>query len=316
MRIGLIDCDGHNYPNLPLMKLSAWHKQQGNTVEWYRPLFHSVGKPFDIVHCSKVFSFTPDYPYSINANEVIKGGTGYAIKNIDGLEVYDRVLDWVLLPSIEHIYPDYSLYPELTKNTAFGFLTRGCPRNCSFCHVSAKEGRRSRKVADLLEFWNGQKHIELLDPNLLACNDWKDCLLQLADSKARVNFSQGLDIRMMTEEKTEMLAKISIDKIHFAWDRYEDKDLIQPKFKEFRKASKVHSHDLQVYVIVGDRERKVLPEDLYRIYWLRDNGYAPYIMIYNKNDLPKGHELLKLQRWVNNRFIFWKVKTFEEYKAI
>ena len=171
----------------------------------------------------------------------------------------------------------------------------------------------SHKVADLSEFWNGQKNIELLDPNLLACKDWKILLQQLIDSKARVNFNQGLDIRFMTEEKAEMLSQISIYKIHFAWDRYEDKELIQPKFLEFRSKSKIHPHNLQVYCIVGDKERKVLDSDLERIYWLRDNGYAPYVMIYDKENLPKKHELLKLQRYVNNRFVFWSCKSFDEY---
>lgn len=192
-------------------------------------------------------------------------------------------------------------------------MSRGCPRGCDFCHVKDKEGLCSTKVADLKEFWNGQKNIELLDPNTLACRDWKDILQQLIDSKAKVNFNQGLDIRMMNEEKAEMFSQIPIYAVHFAWDRYEDKELIQPKFLTFRKSSKIPSHNLQVYVLTGDKERKVRPEDLERIYWLRDNGYAPYVMIYDKEHLPKKHELLRLQRWVNNRFIFWKVNTFEEY---
>lgn len=215
---------------------------------------------------------------------------------------------------IEHIYPDYSLYPEQTKDTAYGFLTRGCPRGCDFCIVKDKEGLCSRKVADLSEFWNGQKNIVLCDPNILACKEWEDLLQQLIDSKARVDFNQGLDIRMMTERKAEMLSQIPIKAIHFAWDRFEDKDIIQPKFRIFREKSKVNPHDLQVYCLVGDREKRVLDSDLERIYWLRDNGYAPYIMIYEKYSLPKGHELLKLQRYVNNRFIFWTCKSFEEYK--
>ena len=214
---------------------------------------------------------------------------------------------------VEHTYPDYSLYPELTKDKAYGFLTRGCPRGCSFCIVARKEGQCSYKVADLSEFWRGQKYIELLDPNLLACPDWKDLLQQLIDSKARVNFSQGLDIRMMTDEKAEMISQIKLDKIHFAWDRYEDKELIQPRFKTFRERSTVNAHNLQVYVLCGDHEKRIREEDLYRIYWLRDNGYAPYVMLYDKEHLPKGHELRKLQRYVNNRFIFWKIKKFEEY---
>ena len=314
MRIGLIDVDGHRYPNLPLMKLSAWHKAKGDTVEWYEPLFHTIGEPFDLVYMSKVFSFTPDYPYGINCKKLVRGGSGYAIELTDGKEFYHKEKDTDLPYEIEHIYPDYSMYPEHTKDTAFGFLTRGCPRACHLCHVSSKEGRLSRKVADLSEFWRGQKHIEILDPNTLACKEWEPCLQQLIDSKSRINFNQGLDIRATNDHKNEMLSQIKIDEIHFAWDRYEDKEIICPKFDAFRKISKVHPHDLQVYVITGDRDRRIRDEDLYRIYWLRDHGYAPYVTIYDKANLPRNHELIKLQRWVNNRWVFWKVPTFEEYK--
>lgn len=312
MKIGLIDVDSTNYPNLPLMKLSAWHKKQGDQVEWY-DTWNGYFSTYDIVYLSKVFSFTDDYNKPIYSKEIHRGGTGYCITNVDGKEIFHKEKNIELPEKIEHIYPDYSIYPEMTKETAYGFLTRGCPRGCSFCIVKDKEGLCSRKVADLSEFWNGQKNIELLDPNLLACKDWKELLQQLIDSKAKVNFNQGLDIRMMNEEKANMLSKIPIKAIHFAWDRYEDKDLIQPKFKIFREKSKVNPHDLQVYCIVGDHERKVLESDLERIYWLRDNGYAPYVMIYEKYELPKGHELIKLQRYVNNRFIFWSIKTFKEY---
>ena len=230
MKIGMIDCDSHNFPNLPLMKISAWHKQQGDSVEWYQPLFSGH---MDRVYVSKVFSFTPDYEYYINANEVIKGGSGYCIELVDVKEIYHAERDRRLPPEIEHIYPDYSLYPELTKDTAYGFMSRGCPRGCNFCHVAAKEGRKSYKVADLSEFWNGQKNIVLLDPNTIACPDWKDILQQLIDSGAWVDFSQGVDIRLMTEEKAEMIKRIKVKNIHFAWDRYEDKDKIVPKFKMF-----------------------------------------------------------------------------------
>ena len=89
--------------------------------------------------------------------------------------------------------------------------------------------------------------------------------------------------------------------------------MIQPKFLEFRKRSKIRNKDLQVYVLCGDRERRVLDEDLERVYWLRENGFAPYIMLYNKTELPREHELKALQKWVNNRVIFWTVPTFEEF---
>ena len=312
MRIGLIDVDGHNYPNLPLMKLSAWHKQQGDTVEWYEP-FNGLIKPFDKVYMSKVFSFTAYYDLPIYADEIEKGGTGYCIETVNGKEIFHEEWNKNLPYEIEHIYPDYSLYPEETKDTAFGFLTRGCPRNCSFCIVGKKEGLCSVKVADLSEFWGGQKNIVLCDPNILACKEWKDLLQQLIDSKAKVDFNQGLDIRMMNEEKAEMLSQIPIKAIHFAYDRIEDKDFIEPKFKVFRQKSKVNPHDLQVFVLTGDRERRVTEDDLHRIYWLKENGYAPYVMIYEKYDLPKGHELKKLQRYVNNRQIFWSCENFDYY---
>lgn len=193
-KIGLIDVDGHNFPNLPLMKISAWHKKQGDTVEKYEPLFSGH---MERVYMSKVFSFTPDYEYYIDADEIIKGGSGYCIELENGKEIYHSENDVELLAEIEHIYPDYSIYPELTKNTAYGFVSRGCPRGCEFCHVGAKEGRKSYKVADLSEFWKGQKNIVLLDPNLVACKEWKNILQQLIDSKAWVDFSQGVDIAIV-----------------------------------------------------------------------------------------------------------------------
>lgn len=183
---------------------------------------------------SKVFSFTPDYEHFVDADEVIRGGSGYCIETVDGREIYHKERDHTLPEEVEHIYPDYDLYPELCKDTAYGFLTRGCPRGCNFCHVEAKEGRCSRKVADLSEFWRGQKNIVLCDPNLIACKDWKDLLQQLIDSKAKVNINQGIDIRIMTDEKAEMIRQLRVDSVHFAWDRYEDKELIVPKFKMFK----------------------------------------------------------------------------------
>lgn len=217
-KIGLIDVDGHNFPNIPLMKISAWHKASGDHVEWYDPMF---SPHMDKVYVSKVFSFSPDFDYFIDADEVSYGGSGYCISLVNGKEVFDKSKDKELPSEIEHIYPDYSLYG--ITDTAYGFLTRGCPRGCSFCHVEAKEGRRSYKVADLNEFWNGQKNIVLCDPNILACREWKDLLQQLIDSKAWVDFNQGLDIRLMTEEKAEMLKQIKMKEMHFAWDRYQAK---------------------------------------------------------------------------------------------
>lgn len=311
MGIGLIDVDGHNFPNLPLMKLSAWHKQQGDSVEWYDQLFHSIGKPFDRVYMSKVFSFTPDFPYYINADEVIKGGSGYCISLENEKEVYHKKNDGQLPYEIEHIYPDYSLYPELTKDTAYGFMSRGCPRGCDFCHVGAKEGKCAYKVADLSEFWRGQKNITLLDPNTIACKEWKDILGQLIDSSAWVDFSQGVDIRLMTEEKAEMIKRIKVKNIHFAWDRYEDKEKILPKFKEFKEISGYSYQTLTVYMLCNFDT--TFEQDLERVYTLRDLGYNPYVMLYDKENIPRCHKLRHLQRWVNNRIVFRSCERFEDF---
>ena len=307
MKIGLIDVDGHNYPNLPLMKISAWHKKQGDSVEWYSPMFSGH---MDKVYMAKVFSFTDDFQYFVDADEVIKGGSGYAISLANGREVYNKAKDIDMPPEIEHIYPDYSLYG--ITDTAYGFLTRGCPRGCSFCHVAAKEGMKSHKVANLKEFWNGQKNIVLCDPNILACKDWKGLLWQLVNSKAWVDFNQGLDIRLMTEEKAEMLKKIKVKTLHFAWDRYEDKRFIIPKLKMFKDITGMDYRKLIVYVLCNFDT--TLEQDIERIYTLREMGYWAYVMLYDKEHIPIGHDLRKLQRWVNNRFIFAKCKTFEEYE--
>jgi hypothetical protein len=306
MKIGLIDVDGHNYPNIPLMKISAWHKKQGDQVEWFDPMFSGH---MDKVYMSKVFSFTPDYEYCIDADEIVRGGSGYCISLVDGKEVYDKSKDINLPPEIEHIYPDYSLYG--ITDTAYGFLSRGCPRGCDFCHVEAKEGRRSIKVADLSEFWNGQKNIVLCDPNILACRQWKDLLQQLIDSKAWVDFNQGLDIRLMTEEKAEMLGKIKTKNLHFAWDRYDDKEKIVPKFEMFKRITNTRDRDMIVYVLCNFDT--TIEQDLERIYTLRDIGCWAYVMLYDKENIPRNHVLRKLQRWCNNRFVFAKCARFEDY---
>jgi len=319
LKIGLIDVDGHNYPNLALMKLSAWHKEQGDNVEWYdldSATFHylETGKNlYDRVYMSKVFSdvYTKDYEYIVYADEVIKGGTGYCISTIDGKEVYDKSKDSVLPYEVEHIYPDYELYG--ITDTAYGYLTRGCPRGCSFCIVKEKEGRCSYKVADLSEFWRGQKNIVLCDPNIIACPEWKDLLQQLIDSNARVDINQGIDIRMMTEEKAEMIKKLKIKRVHFAWDRYEDKDIVVPKLKMFKEITGFSRHKVVVYMLTNFDT--TLKQDYERIFTLRNElNFQPFMMIYNKPSLPKGCELLKMQSWVNNPMMFWICDDLEDFK--
>ena len=293
MKIGLIDVDGHNFPNLALMKISAWHKSQGDSVEWCFPMTH-----YDIVYQSKVFddTYSPDIDWIPQADKIIKGGTGYGLDN-------------TLPYEIEHIYPDYSLYPELTKDTAYGFLTRGCPRGCKFCIVAGKEGRKSVKVADLSEFWRGQKKIVLLDPNILACKDRMNLLDQLIESKAIVDFSQGLDIRLTNEAVADKLNQVRVKRLHFAWDNPEQD--LTPYFKRFTEAyNRKSCSGKVVYVLVNFNS--TMEQNLYRIYTLRDLGYDPYVMVYDKPNAPK--EIKNLQRWVNNRFIFRSCDRFEDYK--
>lgn len=213
---------------------------------------------------------------------------------------------------LEHQYPDYSLYG--IADTAYGYMTRGCPRGCDFCIVEKKEGKRAHTVAPLSEFWHGQKNIVLLDPNPIAVSDWKDNMQQLIDSKARVDFTQGLDIRLMTEEKAEYLKKIKVKTVHFAWDRYQDKGMILPKLKMLKEITGWHRSKLIVYVLTGfDTD---LCQDLYRVYMLRDLGYSPDVRIYEKYNLPDGHILKKLQRYVNSPPIFFTTKKFEDYKNL
>lgn len=307
MRIGLIDVDSNNYPNLPLMKLSAYYKNRGDDVDWYYPF----EERYDIVYISKVFSFSNDIEDSINADKVIRGGSGYCLSLVNGKEVFDKSKNICLPYEIEHAYPDYSLYAKYTADKAFGFLTRGCPRNCDFCIVAKKEGLKSVKVANIDEFWNGQKNIILNDPNILACKDWKNLLSQLKDTGAMIDFNQGLDIRLMTKEKIEFLNKLRISELHFAWDKYEDKDLILNNLKMFNeyRASKPNEHRDIVFTIVNFDT--TFEQDLERIYALRKIGFWAYVMIYDKKHC--DNKYIQLQGWVNNRVVFSVCDSFDKY---
>lgn len=287
MKIGLVDVDGHNFPNLALMKLSTYHKHLGDTVEWANSL-----EKFDKIYMAKVFTFSKDDTFAYQCEDIVRGGTGYDLTS-------------KLSAEVEKMFPDYSLYD--CENVAYGYLTRGCPRGCPFCIVAKKEGKKSYKVADLKDFWNGQKEIKLLDPNILACPDWKDLMQQLIDSKANVDFTQGLDIRLMTSEKAGLIRQCKVKMLHFAWDNPNDL-LTLEKLKEYCDAFGLTQRKKSVYVLTNYNSSH--EQDLWRVNVLRELGYTPYVMIYDKFNAPKITRLL--QRYVNNRYIFWST-TFKQY---
>lgn len=305
MRIGLIDVDGHNFPNLALMRISAYHKAQGDIVEWWWSDFVH----YDVVYMSKIFSdaYTKDVPEPLNADKVIKGGTGYCISLVDGVEVFDKAKNEELPPEIEKMFPDYSLYPQF--DFAVSMTSRGCPRGCSFCHVASKEGRCSVKVADVSDFWNGQKEIRILDPNITACKDKRDLMRQYKETGAILDFTQGLDIRLLNDADLADINEMRLRTLHFAWDN--PKDNLEWKFRNFANGFRRKSNIGMVYCLTNFDS--TMEENLYRIYTLRDMGYDPYVMVYDKPHAPK--EIKRLQRWCNNKIIFKSCKMFEDYEG-
>ena len=230
----------------------------------------------------------------------------WTTKYIHSKRYLDKSKNIELPYEIEHIYPDYSIYG--ITDTAYGFLTRGCPRGCPFCIVAGKEGQQSRKVADLSEWWSGQKNIKLLDPNLLACSSHMELMHQLIESGANIDITQGLDIRLLNDDNLQLINNMKIKMLHFAWDNPNDKST-QQALQKFREKSIIDARKVGVYVLTN--YWSTLEDDLKRIYWLRDNGYSPYVMIYDKDHAPV--EIRLLQRWVNNKIIFKSVDKFEDY---
>jgi hypothetical protein len=273
-KIGLIAIDETKFPNLPLMKISAFHKNAGDIVEWYNFMNN-----YDRVYISKIFTYSSDYPYKISADQIVRGGTGYDLKTI-------------LSEEIEHVYPDYRLYPA--NESALGFLSRGCPRGCSFCIVTEKEGF-AHKVADLHEWYRGQKRITLLDPNILATPQRIELLRQLAKTKAKVDFTQGLDIRLVDQDVITALRKIKLKRFHFAWDLMQNSELIKLNLLKVKNELSLTRHKMSLYILTNYNTS--IDEDFERVGWCLSNDIHPYVMVYNKQELPAWSFYKSLQAW-------------------
>ena len=283
MRIGLCQVDGKQ-PNLALMKLSAWHKAQGDEVAWFAPL-----EEFDRVYAAKVFDFTPDNAYL--PPTAIKGGTGYDLTTN-------------LPPEVEAMCPDYTLYPAM--DYALGFTTRGCVRRCAFCVVPRKEGAL-RVVGDLHTFWTGQRKVILLDNNLTGApmEHFALILAQIRDNGLLVDFSQGLDVRLLTDDHAALLAQVRLLKrIHLAWDNMRDEVAVRCGIARMTKH--MRPDELMCYVLVGFNTSH--QEDMHRINALCEMGVNPYVMPYNKQDPRQA----ALTRWCNRPAIR-KSTPFERY---
>lgn len=253
MKIGLHDSDNTGFPNLALMKLSAWHKAQGDTVDWWTPLL-----TYDRVYSSKVFTFTNENPYL--PPDTIKGGTGYG--KLDELP-----------PEVDAMFPDYSIYPKCDH--AIGFLTRGCIRKCPWCIVPKKEGK-IRPYRTWQEIKRpDSRDIVFMDNNVLA-HEWG--LKQIEDmggKNVRVDFNQGLDARLITDDVAQMLARLKwINYIRMSADTDAMLDVVLTAIDRLGKYG-VKPYRVFVYVLVQNvesGERRAIA--------LRDVGANPFAQPY------------------------------------
>lgn len=294
MKIGLVDVDGHNFPNLALMKISAYHKEKGDNVEWANPLFGN----YDKVYMAKVFTFTPDN-YDIYDCEIIKGGTGYDINS--------------KLPKyIDDMQPDYSIYG--IKDISYGFLTRGCPNHCKWCIVPIKEGK-VHPYMDIDEVANGNRDVVLMDNNILASDYGINQLRKIVEKGYRVDFNQGLDTRLITEEIASILAKVKwINYIRLACDQ---KSQIKSILKAHEMLDKYgYKKDIFCYFLLNDWEDvQERLNALRKFKWFKPHG-QPYRDFNNpKQVIPQWQK--DMAHWMDKHNIYYscEFKDFEPRKG-
>lgn len=287
MKTGLIDVDGHNFPNFALMKIANFHRRKGDTVEWVNNF-----ERYDKVYQSKVFTFTPDNLFHVQSDRIVKGGTGY--------KMYDELF-------CDGTEPDYSIYPQYPH--AYGFLTRGCVRNCAWCIVPKKEGniRAYRDVETVLQ---GRKTAVLMDNNVLACDHGLRQLEKIVDLGCKVDFNQGLDARLVTDDIAKLLSKIKwIQYIRFACDTT---SAVAPLLKAIEKLNRygVKNYRIFVYLLV-----KYVAEANERCKILKRLGVNPFAQTYrdfDKNTLPTAEQ--KRFAWYVNQKAVFKSTEWEEYR--
>ena len=293
MKIGLIDVDGHNYPNLALMKLSAWHKANGDYVGWV-----NYFEEYDIVYKSKVFTFSKEDNTCINAGRIIKAGTGF------------RNYTTVLPDEIEHTCPDYSLYPQYKE--AYGFLTRGCPNKCPWCIVPSKEGA-IRPHADITEFLDGRKRVILMDNNVLA-SDWGLSQIEkIVDLGIRVDFNQGLDARIAggNPDIARLLARVKwIKRIRFACDTKAQMSSVENAVRLLGSYG-IKSEKIFCYVLV----KQDTDDALERLRFLKKLGITPFAQPYRdfEGKTKITREQRRITHWCNIRQLFNTID-YEDYK--
>lgn len=236
MRVALHDAEKDHFrrksfPNLALMKISAYHKRKGDQVEWWNPLYR-----YDRVYSSKVFDFTPVDPYL--PDNAIRGGTGYK----------DIPIDRALPDNVDGMFPDYSIYPEC--DYAIGYLTRGCPNHCRWCVVPRKEGniRPYRKWQEIVR--NDTDKLVLMDNNILSCDYGIQQLESLIGSGYRIDLNQGMDARLVNREIANILSKLSwIRHIRFSCDQKSQIGPVQQTIDLLQKHG-VRPYRVFIYLLV------------------------------------------------------------------